>query len=98
MPIVEVSVVPVGTTETGVSTYVRAAIKVIEESDVDYEVNPMGTCMQGEWDDIFRTLKLVHEELAKMGCLRIVTTVKIDDRRDKYDTMHAKVSAVVDQL
>jgi uncharacterized protein (TIGR00106 family) len=96
--IVELSVVPVGTGETSVSSYVKAAIKIIEETDLDYEVNSMGTCVQGEWDEIFSTLKAVHDELAKMGCNRIVTTVKIDDRRDKFETMDAKVAAVVEGL
>jgi uncharacterized protein (TIGR00106 family) len=96
--IVEVSVVPIGTGETSVSSYVRAAVKLIEETDLEYEINSMGTCIQGEWDEIFSTLKTVHDELAKMGCNRIVTTVKIDDRRDKYGTMDAKIAAVEDQL
>jgi uncharacterized protein (TIGR00106 family) len=96
--IVEVSVVPVGTGETSVSSYVRAAVKVIEESDIEFELNSMGTCLQGEWDEIFSTLKAVHEELARMGCNRIVTTVKIDDRRDKFGTMDAKIAAVEDEV
>ena len=96
--IVELSVVPVGTGETSVSSYVKAALKIIEETDLDYEINSMGTCVQGEWDEIFSTLKAVHDELAKMGCNRIVTTVKIDDRRDKFGTMEAKVAAVEDVL
>jgi uncharacterized protein (TIGR00106 family) len=96
--IVEVSVVPIGTGETSVSSYVKAAIKIIEETDLEYEINSMGTCVQGEWDEIFSTLKAVHDELAKMGCNRIVTTVKIDDRRDKFGTMDAKVAAVEDEL
>ncbi len=92
--IVELSVVPIGTAETSVSAYVRAAIKIIEENGLDYKINSMGTCVQGEWDEIFSTLRAVHEELVKMGCHRIVTTVKIDDRRDKYGTMNAKIAAV----
>ena len=96
--IVELSVVPVGTGEASVGAYVKAAVKIIEEADLDYEVNSMGTCIQGEWDEIFSTLKAVHDELAKMGCNRIVTTVKIDDRRDKFGTMNAKVAAVAEGL
>lgn len=98
MPIVEVSVVPIGTGETSVSAHVRAALKIIEENNLEYEVNSMGTCIQGEWDEIFSTLKAVHEELARMGCHRIVTTIKVDDRRDKYNTMDAKIAAVVDEI
>ena len=96
--IVEVSVVPIGTGETSVSSYVKTAIKIIEETDLDYQVNSMGTCIQGEWDEIFSTLKAVHDELAKLGCNRIVTTVKIDDRRDKVGSMDAKVAAIEDEL
>jgi uncharacterized protein (TIGR00106 family) len=96
--IVEVSIVPVGTGETSVSSYVKAAIKLIEETDLDYQINSMGTCVQGEWDEIFSTLKVVHDELAKMGCNRIVTTVKIDDRRDKFGTMDAKIAAVEEPM
>ena len=92
--IVELSVVPIGTGETSVSAYVRAAVKIIEENGLEYEVNSMGTCVQGEWDEIFSTLKAVHEELAKMGCYRILTTVKIDDRRDRFGSMAAKIAAV----
>jgi uncharacterized protein (TIGR00106 family) len=96
--IVELSVVPIGTGETSVSSYVKAAIKIIEENDLDFQVNSMGTCVQGEWDAIFSTLKAIHEELAKMGCHRIVTTVKIDDRRDKFSTMDAKIAACAEGL
>ena len=96
--IVELSVVPIGTGDTSVSSYVKAAIRLIEETDLDYQVNSMGTCVQGEWDEIFSTLKAVHDELAKMGCNRIVTTVKIDDRRDKFGTMDAKIAAIEDEL
>ena len=96
--IVELSVVPIGTGDTSVSSYVKAAIKLIEETGLDYQVNSMGTCVQGEWDEIFSTLKAVHDELAKMGCNRIVTTVKIDDRRDKFGTMDAKIAACAEGL
>jgi len=94
--IVELSVVPVGTSETSVSSYVRAALRVFAEADLDYKVNSMGTCVEGEWDEIFSALKTVHDRLAGMGCHRIVTTVKIDDRRDKRGTMAAKVAAVTE--
>ncbi len=96
--IVEVSVVPLGTGETSVSAYVRAAVQVIEENGIEYEVNSMGTCVQGEWDEIFSTLKAVHDQLAKLGCNRIVTTVKIDDRRDKFGSMDAKIAAVQEPI
>lgn len=98
MPIAEITVVPIGTENPSVSSYVRAALKIVEENDLDYEVGPMGTSVQGEMDEILSVVKAIHEELAKMGCLRILTTIRIDDRRDKYQTMAAKVAAVTEGL
>jgi uncharacterized protein (TIGR00106 family) len=91
MPIVEVSIVPVGTGSTGVSSYVRAAVEVVKSSGLSYEVTPMGTCLQGDWDPVFAAIKAMHEKLAALGCSRLVTTIKVDDRRDKDQPMHAKV-------
>lgn len=98
MPIAEISVVPLGTETTGVSSYVRAALKIIEENDLEYEVGPMGTSVEGELDAIFAVVKAIHEELAKMGCNRIVTTLRIDDRRDKFQTMAGKKAAILDGI
>jgi len=94
MPIVEFSVVPIGSSSTSVSRYVRAALEVVEASGLDHETNPMGTCLQGDWDRIFATIKAVHEKLAAMGSGRIVTTIKVDDRRDKPGPMREKVARV----
>ncbi len=94
MLIVELSVVPLGTGSTSVSPFVRTALEIIKKSGLNYEVNPMGTCIQGNWDRIFSTIKEIHETLAQMGCARILTTIKIDDRRDKEQTMKMKVAKV----
>jgi uncharacterized protein (TIGR00106 family) len=94
MPIVEVSVVPVGTGDTSVSRYVTAALEVVKESGLDYDVNPMGTCLQGDWDKVFSAIRTIHERLVQMGCQRIVTTIKVDDRRDEPMPMRNKVSRV----
>jgi uncharacterized protein (TIGR00106 family) len=98
MPIAEISVVPIGTESTGVSSYVRAALKIVEENDLEYEVGPMGTSVEGELDAIFAVVRAIHEELAKMGCNRVLTTIRIDDRRDKFQTMAGKKAAVLDEV
>jgi len=94
MPIIEISVVPVGTGSTGVSQYVKAALAVIKKSGLNFEVNPMGTCIEGDWDRIFGIIKEIHETLARLGCARLITTIKVDDRRDKPEGMQEKVAKV----
>ncbi|MFP3194699.1 MAG: thiamine-binding protein [Caldivirga sp.] len=36
----------------------------------------------------------MHNELVKLGVKRIVTVIRIDDRRDKSETIEYKVSRV----
>jgi len=91
MPIVEFSVVPIGTGSVSVGEYVRTAVGIVRQSGLDYSVGPMGTCVQGDWDKVFSTIGRIHESLAAMGCARIVTTIKVDDRRDRAQTMQSKV-------
>ncbi|MEO0085332.1 MAG: MTH1187 family thiamine-binding protein [candidate division WOR-3 bacterium] len=95
MAIVEVSIVPIGTHSTGVSEYVRAALEVIRQSGLKHELNPMGTCIEGDLESVFAVIRRMHEALAGMGCARLVTTIKIDDRRDRPGDMQGKVQRVL---
>ena len=92
--IAELTVVPLGTGSSSLSGYVRVVEKVIEDSGLDHQLTPMGTCVQGELDDIFAVVKQCHEALAAEGCARISTHIKLDDRRDKDRTMQDKLDAV----
>lgn len=94
MAIVDVSVVPIGTKNPSVSEYVRKSIQLIKKSGLKYQVSPMGTSIEGDLSDIFELILQIHKAQVKMGAKRILTTVKIDDRRDKKQTMEAKVKAV----
>ncbi len=94
MIIAEISVVPVGTGSTSVSQFVKLALEVLKKGGLKFSVNPMGTCIEGEWNMVFSVIKEIHETLFQHGCGRIVTTIKIDDRRDKPQTMEMKVAKV----
>lgn len=94
MAIVDVSVVPIGTKNPSVSEYVRKSIQLIKKSGLKYQVSPMGTSIEGDLSDIFELILQIHKAQVKMGAKRILTTVKIDDRRDKKQTMEDKVKAV----
>lgn len=96
MPIFELSVVPIGTGSPSVSRYVQAAVRLIRESGLDYSVGPMGTCVQGEWDRVFTLVREIHETFARMGCERILTNLKIDDRRDKAQSLQRKIDRALD--
>jgi uncharacterized protein (TIGR00106 family) len=95
MPIAEISIVPIGTTSTSLSSYVAACLEVLEGSGLTYEVHGMGTIIEGDLKDLFETTLKMHEVPFKAGALRVVTTIKIDDRRDKKTSAKSKVNAVL---
>jgi len=99
MAIAEVSVVPLGTKTPSVSQYVARAVKVLErEKDMKYEITPMGTIIEGDLDSILAVVKKMHEVVFGEGVARVITTVKIDDRRDKALTMREKVDSLKKKL
>jgi uncharacterized protein (TIGR00106 family) len=99
MAIAEISVVPLGTKTPSVSPYVARAVKVLErEKDVRYEITAMGTIVEGDLDRILAVVKKMHEETFGEGVARVLTTVRIDDRRDKVQSMKKKVASLKKKL
>jgi uncharacterized protein (TIGR00106 family) len=99
MAILEISVVPIGTKGTSLSHYVADCIKVLrKETKVKYELTSMGTNIEGSLQDLIRIALKMHAVPFKKGAPRVVTTLKIDDRRDKKGTLEAKKRAVENKL
>jgi len=49
--LVQFSIVPLGTGES-VSQSVAEVIRIVDESGLPYRTNPMGTVVEGEWDEL----------------------------------------------
>ncbi|UCD87633.1 MAG: MTH1187 family thiamine-binding protein [Desulfobacterales bacterium] len=93
--IVELSIVPIGTKSTSLSSYVAACLKVLQDSGLTHEVHGMGTIIEGDLEALFKVILKMHEVPFEAGALRVVTSIKIDDRRDKEASAKAKVESVV---
>ena len=98
MAIVELSIVPIGVASTSMSSYVAEAIRVLEKTSLKYELTSMGTIISGDLDDILSTMRRMHESLFAAGAVRVLTQVRIDDRRDKQSSMEQKVRSVREKL
>ncbi len=99
MAIVAVSVVPLGTGTTSVSSFVAEAEKTLrKDGRVSYQLGPMFTTLQGDLGDCLDVVRKMHESLFGAGALRVSTSVKIDDRRDQDTTMEGKVRSVEEKL
>ena len=93
--VVEVSIVPVGTADAGISRYVAASLEVLEaKKDLSYRLTPMGTVIEGPLVKVLEAIRDMHEVPFRKGAHRVVTSIKIDDRRDKPATMISKLESV----
>ena len=95
MAVAEISVVPVGTGSASISDYVARAFKIVRESGLKYELSSMATNLEGDIPDIVAVVRKIHESAFEQGAVRVLTSLKIDDRRDKPLTMDGKKSAVM---
>ncbi len=99
--IAEVSIVPIGTGETGVSRFVAESVKALEreaeKGDLRYQVGAMGTAIEGELDAIWQAVKAMQEAMVAAGAKRLLTTLRIDDRRDKPESLERKVTVVAEK-
>ena len=98
MPILEISVVPIGTGNTSLSAYVADCLRILKKEKVHYELSSMGTNIEGNLKDLFKIAIKMHQTPFKKGALRVLTTLKIDDRRDKKGTLEGKKRAVKSKL
>lgn len=88
----EFSVFPIGEGE-GLSQYVSQIIKMIDESGLEYRLNPMGTVVEGEWDEIFDLIKRCHQQMRQFST-RVITNISVDDREGAVGRITGKIESV----
>ena len=88
------SVAPV--IEDSMASEVAAAVDALEEFDVSYETNPMGTVIEA--DDIDTLLAAVGAAHKAVDAERVSTFLKIDDKRTRDQRADEKVDAVEREL
>jgi uncharacterized protein (TIGR00106 family) len=94
---VDVCVVPLGV-GVSLSAYIATCQRVIDASELSYEMHPYGTIIEGEWDAVFSTVRACHEAVHEMGAPRINTTIKLGTRTDREQSMQDKMNSVRDKL
>ncbi|MBM4124137.1 MAG: MTH1187 family thiamine-binding protein [Nitrospira sp.] len=96
MVLLEFSMSPLGKGES-VGKYVSRSLDIIDKSGVDYRLNPMGTVLEGEWEEVFGVVRKCYERMKK-DCNRISCTIKVDYRKDHKGRLSGKVASVEKHL
>jgi uncharacterized protein (TIGR00106 family) len=86
----EIQVIPIG---VGVSVRgeVKRAHGILKDSGLEVQLHSYGTNVEGELEEIFNAVRVVHETLHAEGVARLSTAMKIGTRTDKEPTLGGKL-------
>ena len=95
MLLLEFSMYP---TDKGVSVsqYVKGNLEIIDDSGLPYKLGPMGTCLEGEYDEVMAVVRQCYERMSQDSD-RIACQIKMDWRRDHKDRLEGKVETLKTQ-
>jgi uncharacterized protein (TIGR00106 family) len=91
--IVDLCVVPIGV-GVNLAPYIAACERTLSAAGLKIQLHANGTAIEGEWGPVFAAIEACHKAVHAMGCPRVYTTVKINTRTDKDQTLEDKVASV----
>lgn len=92
MVLIEFAMAPRGVGES-LSPYVARILDVIDKSGLSYQLTPMGTIIEGEWDEAMGVVNACFKALEK-DCPRIGVNFKADWKPGKESRLKSKVEHV----
>jgi uncharacterized protein (TIGR00106 family) len=95
MVLLEFSLYPTDKGES-VSEYVKRNLEIIDESGLPYKLGPMGTCLEGEYDEVMAVVKKCFDRMSA-DCGRVACQIKIDYRAGHSGRLDAKVQTLKDK-
>ncbi|MHA6260240.1 thiamine-binding protein [Sporosarcina sp. CAU 1771] len=75
--LVSIQIIPKTPNGENVIPYVDAAIAVIEEAGIPFQVSPLETTMEGNLPQLLEIVQKMNEKMIELGSLSIISQVKI---------------------
>ena len=95
MATADLTVIALGRAEVSASPYIAEIQRRLAAQDrVRYVLHAMGTSLEGDTADILAVVGELHAVPFEMGVPRVYTILKLDERRDKPQTLEDKVESV----
>ncbi|MCJ7600853.1 MAG: MTH1187 family thiamine-binding protein [Desulfobulbaceae bacterium] len=98
MALLQLTMIPLGTGTPSVGDYVADIQRALEKENVYFQLNDMGTLIEGEAGELLALVAKIYELPFQKGAQRVVTHMVIDDRRDKHVVIGDKIDAVRKRL
>jgi len=94
MIIAQLSIAPVGKS-VSLSKYVKLVIETLKKENIKFETNAMATVIEtDDLNKLFNVVQKAHNAVLSSGASRVITELKIDERRDKNATMESKLKSI----
>ena len=98
MAVAFLTITPLGTATPSVSRYVAGVERILRRTKLTHQLTAMGTIIEGDLDEILAVVREMHEHPFSQGALRVSTSLRIDDRRDKEHTIAGKLRSVEEKI
>ena len=93
--IAEFSINPMDSTH--ISRDLASLVEILEQSGLTYRLGPMGTCVEGHWDEVLGVIRRCHQAMAGRH-ERVITSVLVDDRKSHPHKLAEMVRSVEEQV
>jgi uncharacterized protein (TIGR00106 family) len=91
----DLTVIALGRPDPSASAYIAEIQRRLAAQDrVRFQMHAMGTSLEGTPADIFAVVAELHAVPFEFGIPRVYTVLKLDERRDKEQTLEDKVASV----
>jgi uncharacterized protein (TIGR00106 family) len=95
MATADLTVIGLGRAEVGASRYIAEIQRRLAAQDrVGYRLHAMGTSLEGTTADILAVVGELHAVPFELGLPRVYTVLKLDERRDREQSLEDKVTSV----
>ena len=99
MATAELTVIGLGRSDPSASEYIaEIQRRLAAQEKVGYELHAMGTELEGSTEDILDLVAELHRVPFELGLPRVYTVLKLDERRDKEQSLADKVRSVEERL
>jgi uncharacterized protein (TIGR00106 family) len=91
----DLTVIALGRADASASRYIAEIQRRLERQDrVRYLLHAMGTSLEGTTEDILAVVAELHAVPFELGIPRVYSVLKLDERRDREQTLEDKVESV----
>jgi len=95
MATADLTVIALGRPDASASRYIaEIQRRLAAQEKVRYAMHAMGTSLEGSTADILAVVGELHAVPFELGVPRVYTVLKLDERRDKEQTLEDKVASV----